>query len=161
MFILAFHAFLRIGEITVRSYSASLLVLQLSDCRMHNAPPRTGLEISLTHFKGKVTGAPFAILLPPSKAYCPVDAVVSFIRVREASPGPPFIDKSGRPVHLSVFTLFLNATLRSAGNSPSLIKPHSFRIGAATSGLSDNTIALYLTPKGVGLGGVGQLMLKS
>ena len=142
MFLLAFHAFLRIGEITVRNSAQTEYILRLQDCRFQSA----GFEITLLHYKGNITRAPFTILIPnaKSKQYCPVEAIKEYLKKRGSSQGPLFINKNGQPVSRSQFSIFLNTTLTAMGEEPSQLKPHSFRIGAATSaatqGVSDDTI---------------------
>ena len=63
MFNLAFHAFLRIGEITVRQFDQAESILQYQDCHFRAA----GFEITLTHFKGNTSRTPFTILIPNAR----------------------------------------------------------------------------------------------
>ena len=146
MFAIAFHGFLRIGEVTVRSLSAPSHVLQLADCTLHSTLARHGVELTLTHFKGNTTRAPFAVLIPPSAEgrHCPMAIMTHYLTLRGNRPGPLFLDATGLPVTRAVFTSFLNKILSAAGYSTSLLKPHSFRIGAATTsaaqGISDDII---------------------
>ena len=85
MFLLAFHAFLWIGEITVRPVNSGSRVVQLSDCTVHDSPSKAGIEIILTHFKGNVTRASFSILISPTAGmHCPVRSISRYICGRAA-----------------------------------------------------------------------------
>ena len=54
MFLLAFHAFLRIGEITVHSRSRGESIVQLFDVTISN----TGIVLVMSHFKHNTLGRP-------------------------------------------------------------------------------------------------------
>lgn len=146
MFSIAFHGFLRIGEITIRSHSAPHRALQLNECIVHASSPRRGVELTLTNFKGNTNRAPFSILIPPcaQPQYCPVAITSEYLSLRGNKPGTLFLDAAGRPITRAVFSSFLNKVIASAGYSTSHLKPHSFRIGAATTaaaqGISDDVI---------------------
>ena len=137
MFLIAFHAFLRVGEFTVRLAHQSSLVLQRSDTMfVHIDNSNTlGVQITLRNFKGNVNKQPVSIIIPPSstKMFCPVHTLQQFLALRGDHPGPLFIDNHGQPVSRATFTAFLNQALAGVGIPNYNIKPHSFRIGAATS----------------------------
>ena len=146
MFTTAFHGFLRIGEITIRARNSPHYVLQFHECTVHTSVARRGVEVTLTHFKGNTARTPFAILIPPysKPQYCPMAIMTEYLSLRGKKPGALFLDSTGQPITRTSFTAFLNKTLVAAGYSTSFFKPHSFRIGAATSaaaqGVSDDII---------------------
>jgi hypothetical protein len=148
MFLLAFYAFLRVGEFTTRRSSQANTVLQLSDTSFipcHDGQSRS-LQITLRHFKGNTNRQPVSILIPPTKdiKYCPVSTLQSYLYMRGANEGPLFRLPNGSPITRSIFSSFLQQCLHQLGIPDVNIKPHSFRIGAATSacarGIPDHEI---------------------
>ena len=75
---------------------------------------------------------------------CPVQAVLQFLAVRNPSPGPLFVFKSGTPLTRATLVTHLRAALQKAGIPHGAYSGHSFRIGAATTaaqcGLEDSLI---------------------
>jgi site-specific recombinase XerD len=136
MYLTAFHAFLRVGEFTSRSAATQGETLQLADISF---PDTSGLLISLRYFKGNISRSPFKILIPPSSsaAYCPVSAMRLFLFARGPASGPLFVSSDGSPVLRTQFSARLAASLASLGLSHANLKPHSFRIGAATSACAE------------------------
>ena len=57
----------------------------------------------------------------------------TFINLRPSTTGNLFVFPDGCPVTVSYFTDILNRCLNVCGLSSLLYKPHSFRIGAATT----------------------------
>jgi hypothetical protein len=143
MFLLAFHAFLRVGEFTTRSASSHAETLQRSDISF---PGTSGVLVTLHYFKGNTSRTPFQILIPPSSvsSHCPVTAIRLFTIARGAAPGPLFVHSDGSPVLRAQFSVHLARSLDALGLSQANLRPHSFRIGAATSacaeGVSDSVI---------------------
>ena len=64
---------------------------------------------------------------------CPVAAVLSYLQLRGASPGPLFRFSDGRPLTHKRFVELVRDGLNRAGINKSEYCRHSFRIGAATT----------------------------
>ncbi len=129
MYLLAFHGFLRIGELAARTTSQPLTVLQLHDICI--SP--TSITIRMANFKHH-RGPPVSLNIPTQTPmeYCPVQALREFLAIRGTQPGPLFCFPGGSPVTKAFFSNCLQASLNRVGASSTRIKSHSFRIGAAT-----------------------------
>lgn len=141
MFLLAFHAFLRIGEMTVHSRSKSESVVQLTDVSISNS----GLTLVMCHFKHNTSGRPITLSISRTNdEYCPVLALSRFLNVRSPFKGPLYAFANGSPVSRNYFCQQLSKALKYAGLDPGNYKAHSFQIGAATtaadSGMSETQI---------------------
>ena len=75
---------------------------------------------------------------------CPVKAIMEYMVVRKAGPGPFFMTKEKVGLTRDVFVKEVKSALEKAGLSSDGISGHSFRIGAATAaaeeGASDDDI---------------------
>ena len=141
MFLLSFHAFLRIGEITVHSKARHASVIQVSDVTISNS----SLTLVMCHFKHNTSGRPVTLSISRTHdKYCPVLALSRFLTVRGTVQGPLYAFANATPVSRNFFCNHLTKTLKYAGLDPDKYKGHSFRIGAATasadSGLSETQI---------------------
>ena len=144
----AFNAFLRIGEIILRSKTDDpLTVLQYDDVTFLKS--KSGLSscnLSLRSWKGRYSGPPVKILMHSGSnpLLCPVSALVKFFKIRGFAAGVLFCQADASPCVRSFFTYTLRQLLNSAGYDVNRYKGHSFRIGAATSaaqrGISDHEI---------------------
>ena len=144
---LAFHAFLRIGEITFSGKSA-LPPLSFDQVKLMTDSQGHVLSLRL-HFhdyKHNYNQRPFALDIPRKSQYCPVQFLLDYLAVRGAQPGPLFINFDGSAVPRSVFQESLNLVFSFCGFDSNFYKGHSFRIGAATlaakQGFSDAQIRL-------------------
>ena len=141
MFLLSFHAFLRIGEITIHSKARHAYVIQVSDVTISNS----SLTLVMCHFKHNTSGRPVTLSISRTHdKYCPVLALSRFLTVRGTVQGPLYAFANATPVSRNFFCNHLTKTLKYAGLDPDKYKGHSFRIGAATaaadSGLSETQI---------------------
>lgn len=147
MFLLAFHAFLRVGEITVRSNkSLDPNTIRAEDCIVmfrHGQP--SSLNITLRNSKHNQNKT-FHISIPTTNTKnCPVLAMHNYLKLARPSTGALFQLKSGSPITRHYFQSQLNKCLSATKLQKSLYKTHSFRIGAATEavtrlGLPDHEI---------------------
>ena len=139
---LAFFGFLRCGEFTVTSQEAydpdmhlSLADIALDDKnnptvilspQSKTDPFRQGVDLYL----GK-TG----------KDICPVCAIIPYLVIRGAKPGPLFVFADGLYLTRQRFASLVASALQRAGIDDKRYNTHSFRIGAATTaeeaGISD------------------------
>ena len=75
---------------------------------------------------------------------CPVKALVDYLSVRPATPGPLFIFGSGSPLTQVALVAKLHEALQQVGLNHRDYNGHSFRIGVATTaaqrGLEDSLI---------------------
>ena len=141
MFLLAFHAFLRIGEITVHSRTRSEYVIQLADVTISHSH----IVLVLCHFKHNTSGRPVTLHISQTQnKYCPVQALSRFLKVRGSFNGPLFAFANAYPVSRNYFCQYLRKALQWVGLDPSKYKAHSFRIGATTTaadmGMSETQI---------------------
>ena len=130
MFMIAFHAFLRIGEITSRSPKAhNPHLLQLSDVEL-------GAEQFTIHFKSfkHSQGKTFSLAIKRSSnsQSCPLQSLQVYLALRGTKAGPLFCQQSGSPVPRREFDNLLQRTLVFIQVNPRSFKGHSFRIGAAS-----------------------------
>lgn len=136
MFLVAFHAFLRVGEITVRSPAdLGMNVLQLQNVKFRKQGGcLVAMEITIVQWKARGSAPPCKINIPCSNtlAACPVASMASFVTARGVKAGPLFLSEKGRPVTRGSFSEVLKKALHSIGIKEHYTS-HSFRIGAATN----------------------------
>ena len=137
MYILMFHGFMRIGEVTDSPNNIMFSNVHWST---------KFISVTFQKFKHH-SGFPIIISIPRSgNSFCPVLLTLSYLTRRGPDPGPLFSFPGGIPVQPRYFNIVLGNSLAWAGLSKLNIKPHSFRIGAATwaaaNGYSDNQIQI-------------------
>ena len=142
MFALAFYAFLRIGEITIRGkdrHNAHLI--QKNQIRMQTKH----FELKFISYKHS-QGQPFSLSVMEAQGQgpCPVRAMQAYLQVRGDRPGPLFQYVTGHAVLRNDFNKELRRALQFCNLDPTTFKSHSFHIRAATTaaqlGLSDSQI---------------------
>jgi len=135
MFLLAFHGFLRVGEIT-SSPGTTNHTLQYHNIAFEvTARKVSGIIITFTHFKHSAAhiGTKLFIKASSPPTACPVKALLAYLRLRGSLPGPLFTFGQNHPVSRSFFSQSLASCISFIGLDPSKYKSHSFRIGAATT----------------------------
>lgn len=141
-FLLAFNAFLRLGEIAVRDPQYTNLVVQRSDVTLQSS----GVQIVLRHYKNNKDQTPIVLFLKAqtSSKFCPVLHLTQYLAQFRHSSGPLFQFTNGKPVSSSFVSEQLRSAICFIGLNPKYYKGHSFRIGAATHasnlGYSENAI---------------------
>ena len=138
MQLLAFHAFLRIGEMTVRSCGDTVShPIMAVDCNINfttNTPSSLDLKI---HNSKHNMGRTFHINIQSTgDNYCPVRAIQSYLHLAKPTGGPLFQFSDKTPVSRNFFANCLKKCLLAANIDPSKYKSHSFRIGAATEAVT-------------------------
>ncbi|PJE77718.1 hypothetical protein CI610_03353 [invertebrate metagenome] len=135
MYLLAFHAFLRVGEITINKSTSH--VLQFDDAKIILAGSRPStLELTFRSFKGHYNIRPVTLAIHAKSqelSTCPVTALYQYIQLRGVLPGPLFTFPGNIPVSYQHFSLCLRNSLIQAGFQPNQYTSHSFRIGAAST----------------------------
>lgn len=136
MYLLAFHAFLRVGEFTSTGHN---VILQYEDVSFqHSGHQIVGVEIRFRQYKHSRTRQP-VLFIPccnDNIGQCPVHTLDQFFTIRKPESGALFSFMDNTPVSRSFFTTQLRASAQFAGLPHSNIKGHSFRIGAATTAAS-------------------------
>ncbi len=140
MFLLAFYAFLRVGEMEV-SHHSSHHILHLHQIQFH--PHNSSMFVLFTHYKHS-KGRSHTITVQNLSPHCLVDALHAYIKMRGSSPGFLFLSAGGQPIQRGEFVQQLNKCVVFLKLDPSFYMTHSFRIRAAThaarSGKSDAQI---------------------
>lgn len=132
MFSLAFHGFLRIGEIAAKSVQDAPNVVQLDDIHLPKRDPNY-CTLVLRKFKHSGSQGPQTITFKrQSSRICPVHTVRKYLKLRGGQMGPLFIWQGGKPLLRRQFDARLKTVLNFCGYSTTLYRGHSFRIGAAT-----------------------------
>lgn len=135
MYLLAFHAFLRVGEMTVNTFSCHTLqyndIAIIPDCLGHPIK----IEITFRSFKSNCNIRPIVLSIEKKQdtSICPVMALVQFVTIRGTNPGHLFSFPNNQPVSYQFFTTCLKQTLCAAGIDSKGYTSHSFRIGAAST----------------------------
>ena len=130
MYLLAFHAFLRVGEMT-QSHGRSLNVIQYHQI---SVTQDNYIVLSFSKYKHSKGRTHVISIQAQALPFCPVHTMREYIRYRGVVPSPLFIHADGRQVNRDCFTSMLNKTTKFLGLSSTFYKSHSFRIGAASHG---------------------------
>lgn len=134
MYLLAFHGFLRLSELTVNNNNDHCL--SFNDIVL--ASDETSVVIKFRSFKHSNGKSESIVIYKQSGDNCPISALTKFLKLRGNAPGPLYVyPGSFTPVNRNIFVRHLNACLSFCNLSPSLYKSHSFRIGAATTAASE------------------------
>lgn len=143
MFLLAFYAFLRVGEMTA-SKGDGKHTLQIDNLSLVENRGTTGLSITFQSFKHGRKPASILIERQVGNLPCPVQAWEDYLAVRGKAAGCLFMKQNGEPVSRNEFSSKLALALKACQLSSELYKSHSFRIGAATycagKGFNDSQI---------------------
>ena len=135
MLLLAFSAFLRVGEMATKSSALASRVIQLKDVTFHvsNLRPKS-MSITLTNYKhSDLHPKTIAITREALSSYCPVLTLYEYVQASGIKSGPLFQFPCGSAVSSAFFTEKLRALLTFNGFSTKHYKGHSIRIGAASS----------------------------
>lgn len=142
MFSLAFHAFLRVGEMTSPSNNLTMSnTIQVDQLEVE----AFCMKLTFRSFKHS-RGQPFTLTIQaaPNSPDCPVQIMKDYLAGRGATPGPLFILQPNCPVTRTNFNTQLRHALQFCRFRTDCYKAHSFRVGAATEacrqGLSDSQI---------------------
>jgi len=140
MHLLAFHAFLRIGEITQSDPKVqNNLAFHAVKFLFANSSDPYAFELNFEKFKHHTGVSCHKLLVKENQqqlAICPVKALWEYCKVRGQMDGPLFCFLDGTPISRRFFTQKMQLSLNWANCSPKDYKGHSFRIGAATSAAS-------------------------
>ena len=138
MFTLAFHAFLRIGEICTSVVPNTIKVTDVSRCG-------SSYKIRMVNYKhAPINHSTILEVQKNDSEICPVQHLSSYLKIRPNVSGPLFLFRDGKPISKRFFSNCLQRCLESTGLNTKRYKSHSFRIGAATHaaslGISDDRI---------------------
>lgn len=149
MYLMAFHAFLRVGEITSTSSSPKNIISFTSVNFLLTGEHPFAVLLDMSHFKhhtGKSCHKFQINCNVKNVDLCPVHAVWEYCKMRGIQNGPLFCFMDGKPIPRQYFTRQLQLSLQWAGCDTAVYKGHSFRIGAASSaammGISSDNIQL-------------------
>ena len=123
MYVTAFFAFLRVGEMT----GSTCNVLQFDQIVFKDDQ----YSIIFTNFKHHM-GQPVTVIVKALSFPCPVQTLKEYFSLRGSSPGPLFVYPPSHGITRDAFVQKFNNSLLWAGLSDQQYKSHSFRIGAAT-----------------------------
>ena len=138
MFLLAFNAFARIGEITVKKNNSN--VLQLADISISSNNGKVhSVAVTFHHFKHNLTATPHTITFGhgPTNSSA-VQSLFEYIEMRGHYQGPLFCQANKKPVTRLIFDRHLHRALSFCRLDSKIYKGHSFRIGAATLAAENN-----------------------
>lgn len=128
MFLLAFAAFLRVGEIAL-SHGNERNVLNLKDVTINN--DTGGIRIIFKNIKHS-GGRQKVVEIAKQANKCPVKTLKEYLQLRGGEPGYLYRWPVGNPVTRADFNKVLHCVLHFCALDPALYKSHSFRIGAAS-----------------------------
>ena len=124
-----FFGFLRAGEFTIpspQSYDSSVH-LSLSDLAVDSHTTPSIIRLRIKQSKTDPFRQGVDIFLGATNAdICPVQAMLQFLAVRNPSPGPLFVFKSGTPLTQATLVTHLRAALQKAGIPHGAYSSHSF-----------------------------------
>ena len=137
-FLIMFHAFLRVGEITVRAKGASMInVIKYKDCTFHTKQGQLdNMVVTIRNCKHH-NNTDFHITIPAvNHPQCPVKVVWKYASSTPHRHSTLFHNANGSPLSRHQLDKILKTLFQAIGLSPAKYKTHSFRIGAATEAIT-------------------------
>ena len=139
----AFHAFLRVGEMTLTNSNSNILTIDSLTKLVSTNNHVVSIKVTFLRYKHSDNQRPFTLIVQRQPNCCPVQILLDYLTLRGSTPGPIFILR-GQAVTRKYFCDLLTGAIKRCGLNPSRYKGHSFRIGAASDaaerGLSDAQI---------------------
>ena len=127
IFLLAYHACLRAGELTLSTNPANVITLAQINITAHH------IKIQFNHYKHSQGQTPLITLgAQPQSLSCPVKAIQQYLNIRGSTPGQFFLNSDSTVVTIKQFSSILRNAAILASISPDRYTTHSFRIGRAT-----------------------------
>ena len=149
MYLLAFAAFLRIGEFTVTKNGVKHVIKYQDIQFITKNAIIVSVQLSLFSFKHSKPNNIVKLIIPAqSGPLCPVKALSTFVHLRGTHRGPLFTFPDKTPVSSTYFASQLKLSVIWAGLDPNCYKPHSFRIGAATAAAERGATGTQITAMG-------------
>ena len=137
----AFFGFLRCSEFTVpkeQDYNPSIH-LSYADVAVDSKIDPRIVQIYINQSKTDPFRKGVKLSLGRTDcAVCPVSAILAYLVIRGAQPGPMFLTAQGKPLTRRHFSSALTDILANIGLPVQNFNTHSFRIGAATSAKQAN-----------------------
>ncbi|KAK3099696.1 hypothetical protein FSP39_008146 [Pinctada imbricata] len=124
-FTLAFHGFLRVGELAIGKGNSKDTILAINDITFSKMKMVIHIRKSKTDQHGR--GAVREITATYG---------LEFLEIRPAFPGPFYCHFGGLPLTSYQFASVLTKSIKAIGLDPKFYKTHSFRIGAASDASS-------------------------
>ncbi len=140
MFLLAWHACLRVSEFTFAADNPHCLTLGNLQSVKGEKDMVVSYKLLFTSFKHKSGHCPAIELAMDTNnlIMCPVLALKTYIALRGEGQGPLFCWKNGLPVSRTSFSKILKRCLAVVNPQLSGYNTHSFRLGRATQAWEDN-----------------------
>lgn len=136
VFLLAFFAFLRVGEYTMSRHCLSVADVVVSE---------SVAQITFSTFKHSDHRVRDIFLPAIDSPLCPVAALTLYLNRRSTVVGPLFVHQDNVPLQAREVRRLLHRTAKVLQLQQGSLTPHAFHIGAATTatslGISDEVIA--------------------
>ena len=138
MILLAFFAFLRVGEITSTPGGIAQHTIQDAEVQLLGADAEAkplSIKVCISNYKHSAGHPPTELMIHRAQdpLLCPVLAVWAFRTIRPNVQGHFFMFKTGQSVPRSFFASRFMDLISRAGLDTARYKCHSLRIGAATT----------------------------
>lgn len=151
MFLLAFYAFLRVGEITKTSGANQHYLLRKHLKLVCTPQTEDYLELTIPHYKHSKNVITLHIKQNTAQpALCPLKACQAYLLIRShlSIDEPLFSFMDGTPISRNFFTENLQHSLAFSGLDIHQYHSHSFRIGAATTAASSGSSEVQIQQMG-------------
>ena len=125
MFLVAFYALCRVGELTGKPH---LHTLRAQDLRRYSDK----LVVTFPTFKHSTRKQAVSIFRQSVVDFCPLSLMQQYLQVRPASAQYLFVCRKGQAVTRDSFNVVLRKCVALCGFDKDRVKSHSFRIGGAT-----------------------------
>ena len=139
MFLTAFFALLRVGELSATQFGSANLIQYKHVELVNNKDGLSHIVLHMRQHKHS-NGTPLPITLNRQKDnnLCPVQAVGKYLVIRDTKTGLLFILKNGQTVTSRQFTSTLKECMSFLGLDQNRYTPHAFRIGGACHAHQNN-----------------------
>ncbi|XP_076114389.1 uncharacterized protein LOC143082555 [Mytilus galloprovincialis] len=132
-FSVAFHGFLRVGELVYTKLGQAQNIISIHGTQILWGAKGEFIRLHLTHSKGDQTGKGISIdIRKTDSTVCPILLLKRYLRVRPIKNVPLLCHLGGKCVSRYQFSGILSKALNVIGIDSSGYKSHSFRIGAAS-----------------------------
>lgn len=141
LFSLLYHACARVGELA-KSGDNTSNIIQLDQIHIHHNKEKMSVDFRTYKHNDETA----LVYVYTNNQYCPVQLIMSYLKLRGSTNGPLFIHGNGVPVTREEVAKALKDTLTLINYDPNKYNTHSFRIGrlcqAAENGASETQLRL-------------------